>query len=113
MPTGEPHDSSGCFECELYSMGWGPACPLAGVNTGPAAEAYANGICYDCGHAYTECTDANDPYFNCKCSKYDETSTPIPYGGIMDHLQPGTAVDVMIVHLPSNKAIYDKTVIVQ
>ena len=34
-------------------------------------------------------------------------------GGIMDHLQPGTAVDVMIVHLPSNKAIYDKTVIVQ
>ena len=34
-------------------------------------------------------------------------------GGIMEHLQPGTAVDVMIIHLPSNKAIYDNTVIVQ
>ena len=34
-------------------------------------------------------------------------------GGIMTHLSPGTAVDVMIIHLPSNKAIYDKTVIVQ
>ena len=33
--------------------------------------------------------------------------------GIMEHLKAGTAVDVMIVHLPSNKAIYDKTVIVQ
>ena len=34
-------------------------------------------------------------------------------GGIMEHLEQGTAVDVMILHLPSNKAIYDKTVIVQ
>lgn len=34
-------------------------------------------------------------------------------GGIMDHLPAGTAVDVMIVHLPSDKAIYDKTVIVE
>ena len=34
-------------------------------------------------------------------------------GGIMEHLEPGTAVDVMIVHLPSNKAIYDNTVVVQ
>lgn len=34
-------------------------------------------------------------------------------GGIMDHLPVGTAVDVMIVHLPSDKAIYDKTVIVE
>lgn len=33
--------------------------------------------------------------------------------GIMDHLETGTAVDVMIVHLPSNKAIYDNTVVVQ
>ena len=33
--------------------------------------------------------------------------------GIMDHLKPGTAVDVMIVHLPSDKAIYDKKVTVQ
>ena len=34
-------------------------------------------------------------------------------GGIMNHLPAGTAVDVMIVHLPSDKAIYDKTVIVE
>lgn len=33
--------------------------------------------------------------------------------GIMDHLPVGTAVDVMIVHLPSDKAIYDKKVVVQ
>ena len=46
------------------------------------------------------------------CEMYGWAGTPTT-GGIMDHLQPGTAVDVMIVHLPSNKAIYDKTVIVQ
>ena len=34
-------------------------------------------------------------------------------GGIMDHLPAGTAVDVMIIHIPSGKAIYDNTVIVQ
>ena len=33
--------------------------------------------------------------------------------GIMDHLTPGTVVDVMIIHLPSDKAIYDKKVTVQ
>ena len=33
--------------------------------------------------------------------------------GIMSHLEPGTAVNVMIVHLPSDKAIYDKKVVVQ
>ncbi|MBO5368069.1 type IV pilin N-terminal domain-containing protein [Methanocorpusculum sp.] len=46
------------------------------------------------------------------CEMYGWAGTPTT-GGIMDHLQPGTAVDVMIVHLPSNKAIYDKTVMVQ
>ena len=34
-------------------------------------------------------------------------------GGIMNHLQKGTEVDVMIIHIPSGKAIYDNTVIVQ
>ena len=33
--------------------------------------------------------------------------------GIMSHLTPGTVVDVMIIHLPSDKAIYDKKVTVQ
>ena len=53
-------------------------------------------------HPATQCT------LNCPCG-WDSTKKT----GIMAHLQPGTAVDVMIVHLPSNKAIYDKTVIVQ
>lgn len=34
-------------------------------------------------------------------------------GGIMDDLQPGTAVNVMIIHLPSSKAIFDKVVFVE
>ena len=33
--------------------------------------------------------------------------------GIMDALPEGTAVNVMILHVPSNKAIYDKEVFVQ
>ena len=33
--------------------------------------------------------------------------------GIMKYLPEGTAVNVMIVHMPSNKAIYDKEVIVE
>lgn len=38
----------------------------------------------------------------------------IPTGkGIMDALPEGTAVNVMILHIPSNKAIYDKEVFVQ
>ena len=33
--------------------------------------------------------------------------------GIMEFLPEGTAVDVMILHVPSNKAIFDKVVYVQ
>ena len=110
VPQGKVHNPENCFECTL-----GYYCPEkeAAAEQEDIADAYAEGKCYLCGHDYTLCTDENDPDFNCACSKYDETSTPIPYGGIMDHLQPGTAVDVMIIHIPSNKAIYDKTVIVQ
>lgn len=57
---------------------------------------------------------------NCKTtSKWDMAVDAEGYvvevntGGIMNHLEPGTAVDVMIIHLPSNKAIYDKAVIVE
>ena len=53
---------------------------------------------------------------NCKTTSewgYDYEGYDIVVGGIMDHLKPGTAVDVMIIHLPSNKAIYDKAVIVE
>ena len=41
------------------------------------------------------------------------TSDPRSEEGIMKYLPEGTAVDVMFIHLPSNKVIYDNTVIVQ
>lgn len=72
------------------------------------------GDCAVCGyngdiHPASECS----PEKGCDCAdstgKFVTTYTP----GIMKHLQPGTAVDIMIVHIPSGKAIYDKTVIVQ
>lgn len=56
----------------------------------------------DCGGEYGYCSVQQTIYNPTGCS-----------GGIMDHLPAGTAVDVMIVHLPSDKAIFDKTVIVQ
>ena len=110
VPQGKVHKPENCFECTL-----GYYCPEkeAAAEQEDIAEAYSKGICYYCGHEYTQCTDANDPNFNCKCSKDDINSTPIQYGGIMDHLQPGTKVDFMIVHIPSGKAIYDNTVVVQ
>lgn len=39
----------------------------------------------------------------------------VPFGsyGIMEYLQPGTTVDVSIVHKPSNKLIYKDEVVVQ
>ena len=57
-------------------------------------------------HLLTECGPG------CACEKTEMIGGDY-IGGIMDHLPAGTAVDVMIIHLPSNKAIYDKTVIVQ
>ena len=114
IPKGTEHD--GCWECMLAEMGWREPCAI-GKSPEKLAEldaqknAYANGQCYTCGHAISICEA--DTGFNCACSKDDTSSAIIGYDGIMNHLQPGTAVDVMIVHLPSNKAIYDKTVIVQ
>lgn len=40
-------------------------------------------------------------------------STYLYEGGIMDYLPQGTGVNVMIIHTPSNKVIYDKVVYVQ
>lgn len=67
--------------------------------------------CKECGHTKDKCTEENDPGHNCKCCTVTEATAGSD--GIMEHLQPGTAVDVMIVHTPSGKAIYDKTVIVE
>ena len=110
VPQGKVHKPENCFECTL---GYYCSEKEAAAEQEDIAEAYSKGLCYYCDHEYTQCTDANDPNFNCKCSKDDINSTPIEYGGIMDHLQPGTKVDFMIVHIPSGKAIYDNTVVVQ
>ena len=125
VPKGSstPHNPDSCSNCQANINGlpqWGiPGNPNFDTNTCPYAKsylsycAYQQGLCYTCNHAYSLCTEASDPNFKCACAKDDWMSPPVLSGGIMSHLQPGTAVDVMIVHLPSNKAIYDKTVIVQ
>ena len=59
-------------------------------------------------HLKTECELGK----GCACEKTEMVGGNY-VGGIMNHLQKGTAVDVMIVHIPSGKAIYDNTVIVQ
>lgn len=66
-------------------------------------------IVFGCYHPATECTGDN----KCGCAITGERGIYTITHGIMDHLQPGTAVDIMIVHTPSGKAIYDNTVIVQ
>ena len=77
-------------------------------------EASLAGNCVTCGHSYDLCNAQNDPYHECKCLVEDDYfGTPEVVGGIMNHLQPGTEVDFMIVHIPSGKAIYDNTVVVQ
>lgn len=58
------------------------------------------------------CEACWEPIDACTCSPGYKDVT-IYTGGIMDCLEKGTAVDVMIIHIPSNKAIYDKTVIVE
>lgn len=59
-------------------------------------------------------THTGSQFMDAIFNNYEMTASGNPRtGGIMEHLEPGTPVDVMIVHLPSNKAIYDKTVIVQ
>ena len=98
------HGSGYNPNCE-HCKKWGTQCYIAdaieydyNLNEGDCA------LCADAGsvHPATECT------LSCECG-WDSTKKT----GIMKHLQPGTAVDVMIVHTPSGKAIYDKTVIVQ
>ena len=55
--------------------------------------------------------DMYDPYDDERNWYLD--SANIGYtGGIMDHLPAGTPVDVTIVHIPSGKPVYDKTIYV-
>lgn len=67
-------------------------------------------ICAICYHEAERCAGDGNPN-GCAC--YGEVMASIPKPTIMTHLPAGTAVDVMIIHLPSNKAIYDNTVVVQ
>lgn len=68
------------------------------------------GYCGACGQPPSA---PGDGHKGCADENYDGSWNTITTSGIMQHLQPGTAVDIMIVHIPSGKAIYDKTVIVQ
>ena len=75
---------------------------------------FTEGYCHKCkNHPAEECSENNQHCIDKKCIKEQPTGNYIYTTGIMEHLQPGTAVDVMIVHIPSGKAIYDNTVIVQ
>ena len=67
-------------------------------------------ICAICSHYAELCTGDGNPNV---CDCYGSVMASIPKPTIMTHLPAGTAVDVMIIHTPSGKAIYDKTVIVQ
>lgn len=102
--TGYGYNDMGCY------VGWIGEYELTEYNI-------EVGDCAVCGysgfkHPASECSVERD---DCVCEQptgkwsIDQTGNT----GIMDHLKPGTAVDVMIVHLPSDKAIFDKTVIVQ
>ena len=100
------HDPATCHNCLNGNAG---NCVYEGYY-----EASLAGNCYTCGHSYNLCNAQNDPYHECKCLVDDDHfGTPEVVGGIMNHLQPGTEVDFMIVHIPSGKAIYDNTVVVQ
>ena len=64
---------------------------------------------------HINCDPSNDSYFGDSASNIGDLNNGEPYlyyGGIMDYLPTGTAVDVKILHIPSNKIIYDKVVYV-
>ena len=95
------HPETTCPTCKYYIPQRGYGCNLHQAELGGYC-----GTCYMPGlpnriHPPSECKPG------CPC--YNEVESP----SIMSHLKSGTAVDVMIIHNPSNKAIYDKTVIVQ
>ena len=64
-------------------------------------------------HSVDDCKPENYEKLKCACAEVSIIPGTEYTTGIMTHLPAGTAVDVMIVHTPSGKAIYDKTVIVQ
>ena len=104
-----------CYEC-MDAWGEPEWCPFTGSHpftydhNGETRTPDINIHCTKCAeegklHTIQECIEMN-------CEKCYDSSAGLS-GGIMTHLQKGTAVDVMIIHIPSGKAIYDNTVIVQ
>ena len=81
------------------------------ANSDFLAEDYGGGVVKNTGSLFMDAIFDNYE-LTANVGSSGNPATPTT-GGIMEHLQPGTAVDVMIIHLPSNKAIYDNTVIVQ
>ena len=107
-----------CYEYngnQVKTDGTGMACSWS---KGKFKDRY--GLCQKCykeghNHKIDICSSDNPDCIASKCFIEDINTKPIVTitPGIMEHLKPGTAVDVMIVHIPSGKAIYDNTVIVQ
>ena len=97
-----------CPQCQLtqeyFSDSYWEECP------GMYAVTPSYDWCGICDHAISECTGDNT---SCGCYIGAGSTSTATAVNIMDHLPAGTPVDVMIVHMPSGKAIYDKTVIVE
>jgi hypothetical protein len=107
------HDSN-CYYCKNgYHCSVSDFLKQNGVSGDDYCETCASYITISTGesrggvlHKTSECKAG------CACETTEWTGSNFE-GGIMDHLPAGTAVDVMIIHIPSGKAIYDNTVIVQ
>ena len=100
-----------CYHCLEYN-GFDPDLKIGACSYSNGK--FTEGYCHKCkNHPAEECSENNQHCIDKKCIKVQPTGNIIYTTGIMEHLQPGTAVDVMIVHIPSGKAIYDNTVIVQ
>ena len=108
-PAADAVENGGNGDGEAKSNEWNAYCNNP-ENWNKCESLKASKMCQHCNHTVDMCTGVNNPN-NCGCYVYTP-STP-GSDGIMDHLPAGTAVDVMIIHTPSGKAIYDKTVIVE
>lgn len=76
-------------------------------------ESTPDNVCVWCYNEMSEEHPLSECSAEKECSCVIEITQTKVAKGIMEHLLPGTAVDVMIIHTPSGKAIYDKTVIVE
>ena len=118
QPSSHPADKCSRETCD--SIGDDMQCYSGPYS--PLSPEERENVCYECDgmygldgrwyHLKSECGNAELglDFANCLCMR--EVDIP-GTSGIMEHLPAGTSVDVMIIHTPSGKAIYDKTVIVE